>query len=55
MDRNRDVDPVRFIVKRVARWIDSSVEETFRDIQAMDQLRPFLNIGGDEWKMPLQL
>jgi len=39
MDRNGHVDPVCFIVKRVAALIDRRVEETFRDIQAMDQLR----------------
>src|ERR1700680_781883 len=55
MDRNRHVDPVRFIMKRVARLIDNGVEETFRDIQAMHQLRSFLNIGCDEWNMSLQL
>ena len=55
MDRNGHVDPASFIVKRVARLIDRRVEETFRDIQAMNQLCAFLNIGRDEWKTSLQL
>ena len=55
MNRNGHVDPVSFIVKRVARLLDRRVEETFRNIQAMDQLRAFLNIGRDEWKTSLQL
>src|SRR5436305_11744216 len=55
MERNGHVDPVRFVVKRVAWLIDSGVEKTFRDIQAVHQLGPILNVGCYEWKMALEL
>src|SRR5205807_524140 len=43
VNRNDHVDTVRFIVKDIARLIDNGVEETFRDIQAVDQVDAFLN------------
>ena len=54
MNRDGGIHLIALLAIDVARRIDHGVEESLRDIKAMDEIGAFLNVGSDEGEIFLQ-